>query len=521
MPKKSSNCPACGGAVEFRSAMSLVAVCPYCHSAIARQDRKLTDLGKVAEIAESESPLQLGLRGVWNGKAFRLIGRVQYRHFAGGTWDEWYVQFAGRKWGWLSEAQGRFGILQAMSVTEDSRLPKFESLQAGEKVTLGSAGEFTIAEVGTAVVGGVEGELPFSPTVQAAHQFVDLEATGGRLATIEYASDVPQIFLGEAATLLELGLAAATLKEAPSQPVGGVQLNCPKCAGPLNLVAPDDAQRVTCPNCNSLLDIAGSKLEFLSSLKPPNPPLKIPLGTKGTLRGVEYRVIGYVRRSVTYDKDYYWQEYLLYAPRHGYRWLIDSDDHWSLGSPAQIGGIERSYPTATYDGLTYKIFQKTTAKVRQVWGEFYKKVQVGETVGMTDYVSPPFSLTLEVSSTDQEGRPSEINATRSEYLPHQEVEQAFGVKNLPRGWGVAPNQPNPVTNLVYLQWAAFLAGIAVIYMIMPAITRRSVDFPLTLWAAGLVSTMPLGSLAFAHSFERRRWQDSEFNPYDTGGDDDE
>ena len=45
--------------------MSLVAVCPNCQSVVARQDRQLSDQGKIAEIAESLSPLQMGLRGVW------------------------------------------------------------------------------------------------------------------------------------------------------------------------------------------------------------------------------------------------------------------------------------------------------------------------------------------------------------------------------------------------------------------------------------------------------------------------
>jgi len=521
MARKTSACPACGGTVEFRSTMSLVTVCPYCHSAIARQDRQLTDLGKVAEITDSESPLQLGLRGTWRGKAFRLIGRVQYRHFAGGVWDEWYVAMPGGKWGWLSEAQGRFGILQARMVKDATLIPAYETLNAGEKLSLGAAGEFVVAEAGTAIVAGAEGDLPFSPTLQATHRFVDFEGPSGQLGTIEYSGESPQLFVGESATLLELGLAAAALKEVSTETVGAAHLNCPKCGGPLELVAPDEAQRVTCPNCRSLLDVTGNKLEFLSTVKPPSPDLKIPLGSRGKLRDIEYRVIGYVRRSVTFDKKYYWQEYLLYAPRHGYRWLIESDDHWSLGKPVPIGSIKRSYPTATYEGRTFRLFQKAAARVQQVWGEFYWKVQAGEEVGMNDYISPPFSLSLEVSSSNPQETTSEINSALSEYLPHAEVEQAFGVSNLPRGWGVAPNQPNPVTNLVYLQWVVFLLGIGAIYALLPMLTGRVVDFGLTLWAAGLVSTIPLGSLAYAHSFEQRRWHDSEFNPYDTGGGDDD
>jgi len=36
--------------------------------------------GKVAEIADSQSPLKLGLKGVWKDTRFELTGRAQYRH---------------------------------------------------------------------------------------------------------------------------------------------------------------------------------------------------------------------------------------------------------------------------------------------------------------------------------------------------------------------------------------------------------------------------------------------------------
>ena len=117
---------------------------------------------------------------------------------------------------------------------------------------------------------------------------------------------------------------------------------------------------------------------------------------------------------------------------------------------------------------------------------------------------------------------SEINATLSEYVPPEEIEQAFQLTSLPRGWGVAPNQPNPVMSAVWQQWILYLLGIALIYVSFPVFTHREIDLPLTLWAAALVSTIPLASLAYSHSFERRRWQDSEYNPYSVSdGDDDE
>src|SRR5579862_4256374 len=88
----------------------MVVVCAHCRSVVARGDRRVEDLGKVAALVDTDSPLQLGLRGKYHGMAFEITGRAQLGHSAGGVWDEWYLAFPNDQWGWLAEAQGRFYI---------------------------------------------------------------------------------------------------------------------------------------------------------------------------------------------------------------------------------------------------------------------------------------------------------------------------------------------------------------------------------------------------------------------------
>ena len=75
-----ANCPACGAPVEFKSGQSIVVICSYCRSAVARTDRELKDLGKVAELIETGSPLDVGLRGTFKDVPFELTGRAQLGH---------------------------------------------------------------------------------------------------------------------------------------------------------------------------------------------------------------------------------------------------------------------------------------------------------------------------------------------------------------------------------------------------------------------------------------------------------
>ena len=50
-----ANCPACGAEVLFKTGSSVVVVCEFCRSVVARTDRGVEDLGKVSDVAESGS----------------------------------------------------------------------------------------------------------------------------------------------------------------------------------------------------------------------------------------------------------------------------------------------------------------------------------------------------------------------------------------------------------------------------------------------------------------------------------
>src|SRR6476619_5950388 len=129
-----ANCPSCGAPIEFKVGSTIVLICPYCRSAVARTDRGLEDMGKVPEIMDSESPLKLGLHGTYKGSRFELTGRAQLKHELGGYWDEWYATFSNGWVGWLAEAQGRFYLTFYQPTPAGVTLPSFEDLQLGQVI---------------------------------------------------------------------------------------------------------------------------------------------------------------------------------------------------------------------------------------------------------------------------------------------------------------------------------------------------------------------------------------------------
>jgi len=464
-----ANCPSCGASIEFQAGSTIVLVCPYCRSAVARTDRGLNDLGKVAEIADSQSPLKLGLKGTWKDIRFELTGRAQYRHELGGFWDEWYATFSNGWVGWLAEAQGRFYLTFFQPLAQGTTLPSFAEIQLGQFVNeVPSQSPLMVQEKGAATTAAADGEIPYQFTPNEKVQYADLAGKGGSFGTIDYSSDPPWVFVGQQVTLAEIGLGDAKPVQRDARKVSAAAMGCPNCGGPLDLTVPDQSERVTCPNCNSLLDVNQGNLTYLHALNPPpaEQQFLLAVGIEGTFAGdVKYKIIGAMIRSVTIEGiKYFWHEYLLYNPMIGFRWLVHSDNQWNFVEPVNPADVEQvayigAGAVVKYGGNSFKIFQDAPAVVEFVKGEFYWRVEQGETVRAADYVSPPKMLSLEMTG-------NEMNWSLGTYMTNAEVEKAFTVADLPKPWGVAPNQP--FTGRFYYTWGflpLLLLLVVAIFMI--------------------------------------------------------
>ncbi|HLL21519.1 MAG TPA: DUF4178 domain-containing protein, partial [Kofleriaceae bacterium] len=426
-------CPTCGADVEFRYDDSFVRICGSCRAAVMRSDRGVETLGKLADLVPVDSPLRLFAEGRFGSTSFLLVGMAQIGHAAGGVWQEWYAKLDGGQWAWLSEAQGRYYWTYELP---GQQVPDGRSLRPGAQVTLHGR-VFTVGEMGSATYTSAAGEIPYRLVPAERFWFVDLSDGQGGFATIDYGTDgvSPTVYIGSQVNLKDLGLSGG--EEVPATRATraqGAKLACPSCGGALELRAPDATLRVVCPYCNHLVSVASGNLSVIARLATKAKP-RIALGTRGRFADGELTVIGYLERSAYVDGQWWpFEEFLLYAPSVGFRWLVLSDGHWSYVQPVAQGAVETA--PVRYDGVTFKLFQRADLRVDVVLGELYWLVEAGERVLGEDHIAPPAMLSCETSNTEQLW-------SLSTYMTAKQVDAAFAPAEIEsvQPTGVAPNQP--------------------------------------------------------------------------------
>ena len=338
------SCPNCGAPVTFRSAASVMVVCGYCNSTLIKDADAVRNIGRMSDVLEDYSPIQLNASGVFDGRAFTVVGRIQLR-YAAGFWNEWYVLDDRGEGAWLSDASGQFTFTRAIDRASlpPVALPRFESLAAGARLDLGRAPDgstmlFIAGDVRSAECTGGQGELPFTVGKGYTARVADFRR-GAEFVTLDYSADGaatptdPVVYRGRSVRLDELKPQLLRDPETIADTAGRVKgrvsnLECPSCGASIAF-SPGATTHLLCQTCHASLDVAGPVAEVVAAAKRIEAVrTTLPLGAKALIGSIAYSVIGLMRRAEISDEAGEWTEYLLYAPQKGFVWLIETDDGW-------------------------------------------------------------------------------------------------------------------------------------------------------------------------------------------------
>ena len=417
-------CPGCGAPVEFKSAQSTHAVCSYCRSTVVRSGEVLTRVGKMAELFDDHSPLQLMVSGrvQWDGKdiRFTLVGRLQYKGDAG-NWTEWAAFLDDGTLATLGEDNGAYVFTRPINPGRE--MPAAEHFRIGTTTAINGK-PYSVAYTGQASLVSAQGELPKLPPLGQPFGMVELRSADGEVVSIDYGHAPPSVERGRAVLLDDLQLKG--LKDESAKDESARKFNCPRCGAPVK-VQLDSTKSCTCLSCRSLIDLTsgiGGELRAATQDEPVQP--LIPLGSKGQLQGVQWQVVGFQHRMGVEpgdDEHFGWSEYLLYNRKRGFAFLVDSEEGWSLvrpttGAPQLAGGGN----TATYLGTTYRLKYRYDAETTYVLGEFYWQVARGQKTANRDFESGKGLLSMEQSA-------NEITWSAGDKIASDTVVQAFGLQD--------------------------------------------------------------------------------------------
>lgn len=416
-------CPGCGAPVEFKSAQSTHAICPYCQSMVVRSGEVLSRLGRMAELFDDHSPLQLMASGriELDGASlpFTLIGRLQFASDAG-RWTEWVAWLDDGSVATLGEDNGAYVFTRPMAPGRD--LPEAARFRVGGRTAVNGK-PYSVAFSGQVRLLAAQGELPRLPALGEPFAMVELRSEDGEVLSIDYGREPPQAERGRAVLLEDLQLQGLKGESATQEQAR--QFNCPHCGAPVT-VQLASSKSCTCPSCNSLIDLSngiGGELRAAVQDEPVQP--LIALGSQGRLQGVQWQVVGFQHRMGVEpgdDEHFGWSEYLLYNQKRGFAFLVDAEDGWSLvrpttGAPQMAAGGH----SATYLGHRYQLKYSYQAETDYVLGEFYWPVARGQKTFNRDFAGANGLLSMEQG-------PGEITWSSGDRLASDAVAQAFGLQ---------------------------------------------------------------------------------------------
>lgn len=192
-------CPNCGAPVQIQSPAAVLAVCVYCQTASYWDEQGIRAAGVQSRPIDGFTRLYLGATGTLGNdgapgsERFVVLGRVRQR-YAGGIWDEWYIQMSSGQVHWLTEDDHELAIQQRYEGATPNRL---RDLRPGERFDVGGV-VFEVDEVGETVCEGIAGELPKHISTGERYPFLDASSIDGkRVLGAEFDADPPTLFIGE------------------------------------------------------------------------------------------------------------------------------------------------------------------------------------------------------------------------------------------------------------------------------------------------------------------------------------
>lgn len=448
-----------------------MAVCAYCSTRVLKDADAVKDLGKMSSVLEDYSPIQVGTAGRLGGRPFTVVGRIQLRYPAG-MWNEWFLAFDDGKTAWLGDSSGLYTI--TADYAGEAQVPPFDALQPGRNYPINGA-PYTAAEIRVADCIGGQGELPFKVGDGYQARVADFRR-GAEFITLDY-SDGPQpvIYTGLSVTLASLECQLLRDDDAIRRAAGRYRgkldaLDCPSCGSPIKYL-PGITANLVCPSCATQIDAASPAAQVVAAgERVAAVPLSLELGATAKINNQEFTIIGMMRRAD--DEGTQWNEYLMYGPRAGFSWLVETDEGWSGANVlsewplAYVAGAGE----VTVDKVQFRRLYDYGAVVTYAVGAFNWRVAVGDRTRVEEFGAGQLRLAAE--STREE-----MTWSRSAPVSADQLSLWFG--SAFKGRVKSPSRSKPFAHNRYRNTAKYIIWFMLALNAIPLLANFSATWYLS------------------------------------------
>ncbi|PSL26954.1 DUF4178 domain-containing protein [Chitinophaga ginsengisoli] len=451
-------CPSCSNLVTFSSPHTSVRVCT-CGTVLNRMTDGTIIPRPFHVIAEKASVIAPGTTGQWKGKSFRVSGR--FRIWAAETvFSYWTIIFQDETAAYLMEGYGMYAILLPVATPPELAQDAIRQLAPGKNKLLNKE-QYMLLRKDGCKKWDVEGEL-FIPECNSTFTTFDFSSSKGRvLHIIEYWSQVHSAFEVHYTDFTSLALEQTRPYES-----AGREFKC-VCGTALHVATFPYAQSCGCPKCYKVY-VFENGLAFVrqhsKNLKNSTPA--ITLGATGIIKGIFYKVIGFIVKEERNQYQSQWREYTLFNEQEGYAFLSEYDGHWIYLREQGKTPVPESMGTSgfNYDGKSFDLFNSYGFNIISAQGEFPGNAFNDGNIKCWEFISPPIMWNREQSP--EEG----IVWFKGWHVDPDELKKALGDAIIrPTQIGVGAVQPNGYIDLLTLVRNTVIA-IGVLILLHLAIT---------------------------------------------------
>ncbi|MES2774873.1 MAG: DUF4178 domain-containing protein [Bacteroidota bacterium] len=423
-------CPACSSPVTFRHADTNYIACKQCTAILHRKDGQDLRAVNFDRIPDQNSVIKTGSKGVWEGVAFEVLGRVRF-WMTESVCNYWTISFANGKLAMLAEGYGMYSILTPTTTDKHVTKGYLDGIKPGMQQSFESGKTHIAVSKDEAKRCEVEGEFRL-PGWRGSMLFFEYMGTDGTGL---------ELHLGDASAVTAYKTIATShsilqLTNTRSTPYTDKRTTCSICKKNNVLKTSPFAQSFGCSGCKTRYIVNSKEHVIISGTNGISADFDLDIGQKANLFNVSYELVGCCLKEETGPYKSQWKEYTLYNSLDGFAFLSEFQGHWTFvreqkETPVLLKDDSNSLE---HGGVEFHIYNDYRFRILDSRGEFPYNIYDNESTHVREFIAPPEMWIREKSRNEG------ISWYHGSHIGKNEIEKAFG-KTVPQQIGIGAIQP--------------------------------------------------------------------------------